>query len=1493
MSVVLALTALYMLLYIALSLPAVQDVIRSTVETELGDFLGTKIEIGELQISPFKSVVIKDVKVYDRQNVHALEISRLGAGINIWRLLWYQRLDFTYAEILELNADVYQPAADAPLNIQFIIDAFKPKDKNKPPTPFDFTIRHIVIRKSSLAFDKSWSPKKDAAYFDANHIRVYDLNADLSLPSMKNDDFNIDVRRIAFKERSGLVVDGITCKAHVTPTQLDVADFSLRMPGSFLKLPDITLTAPEKYKYLQTLKNESHSLKIADAKITPSDFKCFYPGLSNLKEPLSLDLDVEGDMDYLNLHALKLASSSSSVALSVTGVAENPTSKDHFRVELKEFSLSVNAQQVGNILAMVPGMREDVKGIITRCGSVSVDAPIIISSGDILSDIKIETSLGALALGVDADYDLPSKYFNGDISALSSGFKLGTLLNNAKLGEVALTADASVILKNKDISGELEAEIPFVDFNGERLTAINLNASKNGDSASVDFSIDDNKAVANIQCSYADRDGGKYLSLNSDIETLYLSLINPNGALGRYSVSGKLNADLSGTNPTDIVGDVTAGNIMINRDDEHNLYVGDVAVSSQRVEDTRLLTIDSQFLSGRFSGDFDVMSMVAMVKCSLAKAFPLFIQPNENDKKLYFGSRGTGGHSTEHSAGYADVDVTIHRSNLLTEYFNLPVTMLSDVDIHGRIDRGQNSVIAQINCPYIQQGKNKLIRDSHVNVLLSNNDSTYTVTATTTMPAKNNEITLSMDLRAFENNAAVDLDWLVHREGSFKGRVSLDALLGKSSLSGKPTASVKVLPTTFDVNDTTWYIAPASLDYADKHIRAKGVRVSSGKQFVAIDGEASSSNTDTLKVQLQRMNLDYVFNTLGINYVNFGGIATGDLFTTSVFAPTPLAFTPSLKVEGFTYNGGLLGDADISSYWDNEQKKVAIHSDIMDDGNLAAVIDGGIWVTRDSLSFDLDASKVNIKFLEPFMSAFTSQVSGRASGHACLYGTFHDIDLIGKLKADTINMRVDFTNTSYGGSDSINIYPGEISIKNFKLYDKYGNSAILNGNVRHRYFHEPSFDFNISNARNLLCYNTNATINPIWYGTIFGNGAASITGYPGVVDIMVDMQTAPNSTFTFVLSEQEEAYDYDFLSFTDKRKEAVIKEMPDTVPDIIKQFRKKQEENQLGSSLFNMELRASVTPQAEMVIVMDPIAGDKIKAYGSGSMQMGYTSPEEKLTMYGKYTLDRGTYNFSLQDVILRTFNIREGSSISFNGDPYQASLNIDALYRVNTNLSDLDKSFSTDKDLNRTNVPVDAVLRVNGDMQSPDITFDIELPTLTQDVARKVKSIVSTEDMMSRQIVYLLALNRFYTPEYMGGSGSNNELASIASTTLSSHLSNILGQISDKWSFSPYFRTDHGDFSDMEVDLALSSRLLNNRLLINGNFGYRDRTTSNTTFIGDFDLEYLLNKRGSFRLKAYNHYNDQNYYLKTALTTQGIGVVYKHDFSRWFNFLRKRRKKD
>ena len=316
-----------------------------------------------------------------------------------------------------------------------------------------------------------------------------------------------------------------------------------------------------------------------------------------------------------------------------------------------------------------------------------------------------------------------------------------------------------------------------------------------------------------------------------------------------------------------------------------------------------------------------------------------------------------------------------------------------------------------------------------------------------------------------------------------------------------------------------------------------------------------------------------------------------------------------------------------------------------------------------------------------------------------------------------------------------------------------------------------------------------------------------------------------------------------------------------------------------------LTVQADITPQADIVLVMDEVLGDKMEANGEGNIRVEYNTSEDDFKMYGSYTVNNGSYNFSLQDIITRDFSITSGSTVSFRGSPMDATLDINAVYSLQANLADLDESFVTESELTRTTVPVHTILKISGDLTHPDIGFDIELPTVSADIDSKMRSIISTDEMMNREIIYLLALNRFFTPDYSIGQNGNNEWVSMASSTISSSLGSILGQISENWNISPNFRSDKGDFSDMEVDLVLSSQLLNNRLIFNGNFGYRDKRYNSTNFVGDFDIEYLLTESGNLRLKGYNHFNDRNYSMRTALTTQGIGIMYTHDFNSWLNF--------
>ena len=482
----------------------------------------------------------------------------------------------------------------------------------------------------------------------------------------------------------------------------------------------------------------------------------------------------------------------------------------------------------------------------------------------------------------------------------------------------------------------------------------------------------------------------------------------------------------------------------------------------------------------------------------------------------------------------------------------------------------------------------------------------------------------------------------------------------------------------------------------------------------------------------------------------------------------------------------------------------------------------------------------------------------------------------------------------YHASDSVHLRPGRIELDNIVIRDPEGNTARLTGTVGHTFFKAPTFKFDITDAHNFLSYNVTSKQNPDWYGTIYGNGGASVTGWPGVVNINVDMSTAPRSTFTFVLSDRLDAEDYSFLTFRDVTPDSLKTNTKggDDTPLIVKTLKEAIASNIADEpSQYNMDIAVNVTPDARITLVMDPAGGDEIKAVGAGNLHMAYHSANNDLNMWGKYTVQSGSYRFTLQDIIIKDFTIKEGSEIQFDGDPYGVKTKLSAYYATNANLSDLDESFLQDREVARTNVPVHALMLVNGDIRQPVISFDLEFPTLTQDTYRKVRSIVSTEDMMNRQIIYLLALNRFYTPDYMASTTKGNELFSVASSTISSQLGNMLGKLSENWSIAPNLRSDRGDFSDVEVDLALSSRLLNNRLIFNGNFGYRDKSLNSNQFIGDFDIEYLLNKRGTWRLKAYNRYNDRNFYVRSAQTTQGVGIMFRRDFDKLFNFLRPKKK--
>lgn len=1462
--------SIYAFLYVAISVPSIQRQIKDIVEKEFSLFLKSKLTVGDIKLLPFNEVKLSNVMLYTPDSKPCITINRVEAGISLLSLIRDRKITISYVELVGFDGRIWQEKKDSPLNINFLLEAFKPKRKNKPPTKFDLSFKNVVIRNSSIRFDKLWKSRKGEKRFDINHLMVTDIAADIVLPRIKNDDFEIVVKRLAFRERSGLCLKKLSMETHITQNKLDISNILLEFPNSQIQVSDLSC----KYDSLKALKssilNNSQRLSIKSTKLIASDFAPFLPQLSSLKTPFSLDLKLRGTINKFKIEALNISNVAKKFMLIGSANVDNCNKISEVDIYNADLKLASSSGFIKEVLSFIPTISPSISEAITNLGDVKLessgDYSLLMKRGEFEFDLS--SAIGKIAGEAELSTTLGGG-FNVNFDILAEDLKISPNLSKQLRG-TSFVANGEINKAKDGLNFDVLIDAEYIDlFQNVRIDNVVADLRKDGNRIDVDILSGDDELKFNLSGYHLMNGALSETCLNADIQNFVPTKLDILHSKDDYIFSGLLNVNLIGNNEDNLLGSIELTDPILVTETGKRMSLSNLKAVSESVTKRdgsreRLYKLNSDVLEGEISGVFSFPALLNCVKNVLNTSMPALV--TQNNKILSV-------------PGEARFMFCVYPNEELAQIIKLPIQPLDTVKIDGVLNTAHQSGKLHLSAPYLAKGKATLIKNTLADIEF---DVIRGVIAnvTTSYPIKKDYARLNFKGELFCDKLYSDIGWVFEKDAKSNGIIQTIIGVDKNIINGKPEVTVDIRPSGFVLNGADWVVEGSRVFYSDNAIDVDNLRMWHDAQFLRVDGKASANPEDKIIVSMADMDLSYIFETLNINYVTFGGRATGEFSATDLMTKTPVAKTNGLKVTNFSYNGAILGDADIKSHWDNEQGMVSISAEVTEKtGNRGVDISGGIYVTKDSLSLDMTAREVNVEFMKPFFSGFTSHIGGRASGKVKLFGTFRDIDLWARINADSVSMKIDQTNVVYTARDSILINPGFIRLPNLRVNDRYGNTARLHGRVKHNCFRDIAFDFRVTDATNILGFQTDQNINPVWYGTIFASGDITLNGGPGYASLMLDVTTSKNTDFSFVLNSTQTATDYKFLTFTDRRKKR--DEIIEGKQTFLERFMQRTEENHnTRSSIFNLDIRANITNEAKLTLVMDPKTGDKITAHGNGPMQLSYDTESGDVKIYGKYTLQEGIYNFSLQDFILKDFHINSGSSISFNGNPMHGTLDINAYYRVNTNISDLDKSFLTDKELNRTNVPVDALLYVKGDIQNPEIDFDIALPTLTQDVARKVKSIISTEDMMNRQIIYLLALNRFYTPEYMNtASASGGELASVASSTISSQLSNMVGQLTDKISLSPSFRSEKGDFSDMEVDVALSSRLLDNRLIVNGNLGYRDPSSSTTTFIGDFDLEYLLTKGGNLRMKAYNHFNDQNYYLKSAMTTQGIGLIYRREF--------------
>ena len=1433
------------------------------VAEELSDLLNTRVTIGRINIGLLNRIIIDDVLLDDQDEQEMLKVTRLSAKFDIMPF-FKGKISISSVQLFDFNINLQKKTPDSPPNFKFVLDAFASNDTVKKNNSLDLRINSILIRRGRMAYHVL-SEEETPGKFNAKHIHLQNIIANISLKALSKDSINLGIKRLSLDEKvSGFSLKKMSLKLVANSRQTSIDNFAIELPETSLKLDTIHLIYDSLKAFDRFTEQVRFSFRTLPSQITLKDISPFLPALSHFKEPISLDMEVKGTVNQLTCSHLEITADNRQFRLKGDVALQDLSHPQDAYVFGTLSELTATTRGVGFLVRNLSHDYNGVPPVLERLGNVSFRGEVSGYFTDIVTYGQLHTDLGGVNMDLKLSSDKSKGLFAYSGAVKTTDYKLGKLLANEQLGEITFNLD----VHGRHVTDrlpvvELKGLIASVDYSRYRYENITLDGEYKQGGFNGKVALDDPNGSIYLNGDVNVSSRIPTFNFQAIINKLRPHDLNLTSKYPDTEFSLKLRANFTGGSVDEMIGEINVDSLEF-MSPEKQYFMNNMNIRASKQNNENQLRLTSEFLTASVEGKFQYHTLPASILNIMRKYVPSLILPPKKPIETHNNFQ---------------FDIHIYNTDILSTIFDIPLTVYTHSTLKGYFNDPLQRLRVEGYFPRLQY-KNNFIESGMI--LCENPSDHIRARVRLTNLKKKGAVNLSLDAQAKDDNISTTLNWGNSAAVTYSGQLAAVAKFLRTE-GEKPLlkAMVEVKPTDIILNDTLWQIHPSQVVVDSGKVDVNNFYFSHQDRYVRINGRLSDNPQDSVKVDLKDINMGYVFDIASISDdVNFEGDATGTAYASGVFKK-PVMNT-RLFIKNFSLNQGRLGDLNIYGEWDNENRGIRLDASIKDISTTPSRVTGIIHPLKPESGLDLniEANELNLKFLEHYMKSIANDIKGRATGKVHFYGKFKGLNLDGAVMTDA-SMNFDILNTHFAIKDTILLAPSGLTFNNIHISDMEGHSGRMNGYLHFQHFKNLNYRFEIQ-ANNMLVMNTKESTDMPFYGTVYGTGNALLTGNAiQGLDVNVAMTTNRNSIFTYINGSVASATSNQFIKFVDKTPRRTIQDSIQIISYYEQLQQKRQEAEEEQKTDIRLNILVDATPDATMKIIMDPVAGDYISGKGTGNIRTEFYNKGD-VKMFGSYQINQGVYKFSLQEVIRKDFVIKNGSTITFNGAPLDANLDIQASYTVNSaSLNDLIPEESSSI-IQQPNVKVNCIMNLSGILVRPTIKLGIELPNERDEVQTLVRNYISTEEQMNMQILYLLGIGKFYTEDARNNQNSN-VMSSVLSSTLSGQLNNALSQVfeTNNWNIGTNLSTGDKGWTDMEVEGILSGQLLNNRLLINGNFGYRDNPMANTNFVGDFEAEWLINRSGDIRLKAYNETNDR-YYTKTNLTTQGVGIMYKKDFNKW-----------
>ncbi len=1323
----------------------------------------------------------------------------------------------------------------------------------------DADIKNVAFRFE----DQNATPVKKG--IDYKHLDITDFNLEAKDFAYAPNAISGTIKNLTVKDKSGLYIKELRTKANYGPKGAELRDLYLETPQTLLK-DEIVVRYPSLESLSENIGDMAVEAIIEGSRVGFKDILLFVPTLAgtdpfktNQNAVMAINSRVSGKVKDLTIDNLELSGiGSTTIAASGKIVGLPDAENAYFDLNVRELRSTAK-----DINQFVP--KGTIPANIKLPSSLAASAYFKGKLNNFNANVNLASSYGAAKVKASFDRRIKNRErYDADVDI--ANFDVGRLITNDSIGRISVKAKVKGTgLDPQTASARVKGRVIKAEYNSYTYRDLVLDGSINNGTFKAVADMNDPNLDFDLVASGGFK--GKYpngkIRMNVDIADLEKLNLHA----GPFKMRGNIDADIADGNPDNLNGTVSLHHFMF-ADAEEQFALDSVNIVAVSTPEKNSIVLKSTIVKAAIEGKYKLTEIGTALSNTLAKYYntnPSAKRQSTSPQQFTFGLK-------------VDNDPVLFK--LIPQ-----ITRLEPIDIHGRYNSEGDTIVVDGSIPRLVYGP-YTISGGVIAVNTEEDALNYSFTI--------DEVKSDQFLLAQTNITGVLRENLLSYRLQILDKKDKEQYVVAGTMKAEDgNTEISLDPEGLMLNYEQWNIAAENLlRFGKNGIYANNFEISNSGGAIKLQSESEAANAP-LNAELQNFRIETLTNMIQNDELKVSGMINGSAQLRNL--TTSPVFVSDLDITDLAISKDTVGNVKIKV--DNLTANTYT-ADVAITGNGNQVdLDGTYTADSQSFNLNLDINKLNMSSLQAFTFGEIKEGSGHLSGQFKITGTAAAPNVNGTLKFNDVAFRVTQLNSYFKSiNDDIVINDRGIVLNNFTVQDEENNVLDINGTVATTDFKNYGFNLDID-AENFRAVNSTAKDNDLYYGNLYIDANIKVKGTLDNPVVDGNLKINEDTKFTVVLPQQDP-------SIADR--EGIVEFIDQDNMEIQQRLKMEQKMNNSAVKGINASVSIEIVKEAELNLIIDKGNGDFLQLKGEAQLTGGIDD-SGKTSLTGRYEFSEGAYQMTF-NFIKRKFDIQKGSFILWTGEPTDATLNITAVYKTETAPIDLveDQIASFTGPVRNTfkqRIPFNTLLKINGELLKPELSFDIELPEGNYGVSTQVLGVTRNKlnqirqqpSELNKQVFALLLLNRFIGENpFASGAGGDNA-GSIARQSVSKILSQQLNNLAAdlikgvEFDFDLDSREDYTSGSMQnrtDLNVGVSKRLFDDRLkvTVGSSFNVEGQQQANeetTNIAGDVSAEYQLTQDGRYAVRAYRK-NDYQVALQGQVIETGVAFIITMDYNKF-----------